>query len=71
MIRICNAIDKFELDAKRQQQRAVGWTWLTAHNWQKWKSAFLTCQCHEISRVEAVGLKKSNYAFKITIIVSM
>ena len=34
---------------------------LTAHNWQKWKRIFLTCPCHEIYRVEAVGLKNSNY----------
>ena len=44
---------------------------LKAHNWQKWKSRFLTCQCHKIYRVEAVGLKRSNYTFKITIFVSM
>ena len=36
-------------------------TCLTAHNWQKWKSRFLTCHCHEIYREEAVGLKNSNY----------
>ena len=41
---------------------------LTAHNWQKWKSTFLTCPCHEIYRVETVGQKKSNYTLKITII---
>ena len=34
---------------------------LTAHNWQKWKRVFLTCPCHEIYRVQAVGLKSSNY----------
>ena len=34
---------------------------LTAHNWQKWKRVFLTCPCHEIYRVEAVGLISSNY----------
>ena len=33
---------------------------LTAHNWQNWNSTFLTCHCHKISRVEAVGQKKSN-----------
>ena len=37
---------------------------LTAHNWQKWKSTFLTCPCHKIYRVEAVGLKNSNYTYK-------
>ena len=41
---------------------------LTAHNWQKWKSTFLTCHCHEIYREEAVGQKKfqlylKNYDF--------
>ena len=34
---------------------------LTAHNWQKWKSIFLTSPCHIIHRVEAVGLKSSSY----------
>ena len=43
------------------------YTPLTAHNWQKWKSTFLTCPCHEICRVEAVGLNNSNYTWKITI----
>ena len=47
------------------------WCWceFTAHNWQKCKSTFLTCHCHEIYR-EAVGLKKvpiiylkNNYIF--------
>ena len=37
---------------------------LTAHNWQKWKRVFLTCPCHEIYRVESVGLKTSNYTLK-------
>ena len=41
---------------------------LTAHNWQKWKSTFLTCHYHEIYREEAVGLKSSNYTLKITIL---
>ena len=27
-----------------------------AHNWQKWKSRFLTCPCHKTYREEAVGL---------------
>ena len=40
---------------------------LTAHNWQKWKRVFLTCPCHEIYRVEAVGPKSSNYTWKIII----
>ena len=35
-------------------------SFLTAHNWQKWKG-FLTCPCAKIYRVEAVGLKSSNY----------
>ena len=42
-----------------------------AHNRPKLKSTFQTCHCHKISRVEAVGLKKSYYAFKTTIFVSM
>ena len=33
---------------------------LTVHNWQKWKRRFLICLCHEIYRVEAVGLSFSN-----------
>ena len=47
------------------------WFILTAHNWQKWKSTFLTCPCHKIYRVEAVGLKSSNYTSKFTIFVKM
>ena len=45
------------------------WSWncqfLTAHNWQKWKSKFLTCPRHKIYRVETVGLKSSNLYLKI------
>ena len=33
------------------------------------KSIFLTCPCHKIYRVEAVGLKSSNYIFKNGIFV--
>ena len=44
---------------------------LTAHNWQKWESTFLTCPCHKICREEAVGLKSYNYTLKITIFVNM
>ena len=45
---------------------------LMAHNWQKWKRAFLTCHCHKIYRDEAVGLKKmqiylKNYDFCETV----
>ena len=32
----------------------------TAHNWQKCKSTCLTCHCHEIYWVEAIGLSNSN-----------
>ena len=39
----------------------TAWMWLTAHNWQKWKSTFRTCHCHEIYREEAAGLKNSNW----------
>ena len=42
-----------------------------AHNWQKWKSTFLTSSCHKIYREEAVGLKISNYTEKIMISVNM
>ena len=44
---------------------------LTAHNWQKWKSRLLTCPCHKIYRVEAVGLSISNNTLKITIFVNI
>ena len=44
---------------------------LTAHNWQKWKRVFLTYPCHKIYRVEAVGLKSSNYTWKIMIFAKM
>ena len=44
---------------------------LMAHNWQKWKRALLTCHCHKIYRVEAAGLKSSNYTLKITTLVNM
>ena len=44
---------------------------LTAHKWQKWKRAFLTCPRHEIYRDEAVGLKSCKYTWKITIYVNM
>ena len=37
---------------------------ITAHNWQKWKSRFLTCHCHEIYREEAVGLKSFQLCFE-------
>ena len=38
--------------------------WLTAHNWQNWKSRFPSCPCQW---QEAVGLKKLNF----TIFVNM
>ena len=37
---------------------------LTAHNWQHWKRVFLSCYYHETYRVDAVGLRNSNYTFK-------
>ena len=40
---------------------------LMAHNWQKWKSRFLTCPCNKIDRGKEVALSISNYALKITI----
>ena len=43
---------------------------LAVHNWQKWKSRFLTCLCHKIYRIEAVSLKSSNYTLKLTIFVN-
>ena len=44
---------------------------LTAHNWQKWKRVFLTWPSHKIYRVESVGLKSSNYTWKIMIGANM
>ena len=41
------------------------------NKWRKWKSTFLTYPCHDMYRVEAVGLKSSNYTLKITILVNM
>ena len=42
-----------------------------SHTLPKMKSRFLTCPCHKIDRVEAVGLFLSIYTFKIKIFVSM
>ena len=44
---------------------------LTAHNWRKWKRAFLTRPCHKIYRDEAVGLKSGKYTWKIMVFVKM
>ena len=44
---------------------------LTAHNWQKLKSRFLTSPCRQTYRVEAVCLEIANYALEITIFVNM
>ena len=41
---------------------------LRANNFQKWKSRFLTCPCHKIDRVAAVGLSISNNTLKIMIL---
>ena len=38
--------------------------WLTAHNWQKWKSTFPTYPCHDIYREEAVDVKSYHCTFK-------
>ena len=44
---------------------------LTAHNWQKRKSVFLTCHCHKIYRVETGGLINFHlYFLKNTIFVN-
>ena len=55
---------------------SFGWTRykikLTAHNWQNWKSRFLTCPCHNIYKEkEAIGLKSSNYTLEIMIFVNI
>ena len=44
---------------------------LLVHNWQNWKKVFLWCCCHEIYRVEAVGIKNCNDTLKITIFANM
>ena len=61
-----NASSKEASKAKKKKKR-----WLTAHNWQKWKRVFLTCDCHEIYRDEAVGIKSCKYTWKIAIFVKM
>ena len=39
------------------------WKCLMTHYWwQKWKRVFLSCYCNEIYRVEAIGLRNSNYS---------
>ena len=45
--------------------------YLTAHNWEKWKRAFLLCYFHEIYKVRIVGLKHSTYTLKLTRYVNM
>ena len=50
--------------------KGCSWT-LMAHNFKKWKSTFLTCPCHKIYKVKAVGIKSSNYTLKIMIFVKM
>ena len=50
------------------QQVKKYWTSLTAHNWQKYIPKM---SLPKNSRVQAAGLKKSKYTFKITIFVSM
>ena len=59
-----SAILKFDFQ-KRKQLRFSEVNY--DHNWQKSKSAFLTCHCHEIYREETVGLKSFNYTLKIMI----
>ena len=41
--------------------KLLKWALIAAHHWQKWKSIFLTCPRQKVYRVEAVGLKSSNY----------
>ena len=43
---------------------------LMTHNWQKWKSRFLTGRCHKIHREETVILESCN-TLKIMIFVNM
>ena len=56
-------------------KRIVAFTWTCFFNGSQLakneKSTFLTCPCHIISRVEAIGLKSSNYTLKIINLVNM
>ena len=58
-------------DEDSEQTKLCSHTYITAHNWQKWNSRFLTCHCYEIHREEVIGLKSSNYTYKILIFVYM
>ena len=51
----------------------LNWRWnkFCHCNWQKWEGRFLTCPCHKIYRVEAVGLSTFQLYLKITCFVKM
>ena len=51
-------------DSEHMQNTCIFIPFLTAHNWQNWKRVFLPCYWYEIYRVEACGLKNSNYAWQ-------
>ena len=53
-----------QLSYQKSQVKTILSGALTAHNWQKWKRAFLTRFCHKIYRDEAVGPKGSKYTWK-------
>ena len=53
----------FEFCVSLQQWFNINVILLTAHNWQKWTSRFLTCPSHKIYRENAVGQKNSNNTF--------
>ena len=60
-----------ETKQKKNCRKTRYWTVLMAHNWQKWKRVFLPCPWHKMYKVEAVGLKSSNYTWKIMIFANM
>ena len=66
----CTFWDKTKFECLKSVFWLIWCEVLTAHNWQKWKSIFLTCPYHKIDRVEAVGLKTSNYTLKIKIVMN-
>ena len=56
---------------KINKQKVSSGLILNAHNWQEWRSIFLTYPCHEINGEEAVDLKSSHYTLNITIFVNI
>ena len=55
---------RFSSKGNKRSQNIIELTYLTTHNWQKWKGTFKTCPSHEIHREKAVGLKNWNYTLQ-------